>query len=80
MNRGQFIYDLLERAAKTFVQAYLGVWLIVYNADSDQAFQWENVRVGLVAGAVALATSFVGKGIGNSESGSWLPADKDPGN
>jgi hypothetical protein len=68
----KFIVDTAERAAKTFVQAYLGAWVVAgsdFNALTDMA----NVKIGVVAVAASIAMAMGLKNVGsNKDSGSVL--------
>jgi hypothetical protein len=67
----EFIQKTAERAAKTFIQFYLGSWLFLSGeaADFEHLFTMENVEAGIVGIALSVATSIGTKGIGpNKES------------
>lgn len=69
--------DTAERAGKTFVQAYLAVW-VVAGADFDHLFTRDNAEGGVVGLALAVAAAVGAKQIGANDSASLLPADVDP--
>jgi len=67
-----FIKDTAERAARTFLQGYLGSWLAT-GADFDGLVKTGNLKVGVVAVALSVAMSLGLKKVGsNKESGSVL--------
>jgi hypothetical protein len=67
-----FIKDTVERAARTFLQAYLGVWLAT-GADFDGLTNSDNLKAGVVAVALSVAMSMGLKKVGtNKDSGSIL--------
>ncbi len=71
-NAMEFIKDTAERAARTFIQGYLGAW-IATGADFDGLIDMENLKVGAVAVALSIAMSMGLKKVGtNKDSGSVL--------
>jgi hypothetical protein len=58
-----FSKDVLERAARTFLQGYLGSWLAT-GADFDGLFATDNLKVGVVAVALSVAMSMGLKKVG----------------
>lgn len=69
----KFAKDVAERAAKTFVQAYLAFWLMraglagdtVPDADAfDVLFTLDNAKAGVVGVALSVAFSFGSKRLG----------------
>jgi hypothetical protein len=73
----RWLADALERAARTFGQAYLGVWLAL-GADFDHLFTRNNLEGGVTGLALSLAVSIGAKKRGADDSASLLPADVDP--
>lgn len=79
-----FVRDAGERVAKTFLQFYLGFWLLTVGlldtaaaatgtADAfDTLFTVDNLKAGVVGVALSLATSFVSKPFGNKEDASLV--------
>jgi len=68
----KFIKDVAERAARTFLQGYLGSWLAT-GADADGLWATANIKVGVVAVALSVAMSMGLKKVGkNKESASVL--------
>jgi len=67
-----FVKDAAERAARTFLQGYLGSWLAT-GADFDGLVSTDNLKVGVVAVALSVAMSMGLKKVGkNKESASVL--------
>jgi len=67
-----FIKDTVERAARTFLQGYLGAWLAT-GADFDGLVATDNLKIGATAVALSVAMSMGLKKVGsNKESGSVL--------
>jgi hypothetical protein len=64
-----FIKDTAERAARTFMQAYLGAW-IATGADYDGLVDTANLKIGVTAVALSIAMAMGLKKVG---------ANKDPG-
>lgn len=68
----QFIKDTVERAARTFLQAYLSLWLI-NGADFEGLKDADNLKAGVVAVALSVAMSLGLKKVGpNKQSGSVI--------
>lgn len=67
-----FIKDTAERAARTFMQAYLGAW-IATGADYDGLVDTANLKIGVTAVALSIAMAMGLKKVGaNKDSGSVL--------
>lgn len=67
-----FTKDTAERAARTFLQGYLGAWLAT-GADFDGLIDSSNLKIGVVAVALSVAMSMGLKKVGkNKESASVL--------
>ena len=62
-----FIKDAVERAANTFVQAYLGVWMAT-GADFDGLTSTDNLKAGVVAVALSIAMSMGLKKVGPNKN------------
>lgn len=52
----KFWKEVAERAARTFVQAYLSIWL-VSGSDFDALVDADNWKAGVVAAAMSVAMS-----------------------
>lgn len=66
----KFIKDTAERAARTFLQGYLGSW-VASGADAEGLWATTNLKVGLVAVGLSVAMSLGLKKIGpNKDSAS----------
>ena len=73
----RWLLDMGERAAVTFVQAYIAVWFVL-GAEYDNLLDercWQGGVVGLV---LAVAKGVGAKNLGADDSASLLPADVDP--
>lgn len=79
----RFLTDLVERAAKTFVQGYLTFWVLAAGITNtpaeipgasayDALFTVANLKAGLVALAWSVATSLLSKPAGNPGSASLV--------
>jgi hypothetical protein len=67
-----FMKVVVERAARTFAQGYLGSWLAT-GADFDGLVNASNLKVGVVAVALSVAMSMGLKKVGpNKDSASVL--------
>jgi hypothetical protein len=65
-----FLKDTAERAARTFIQAYLGAW-VATGADADALVNIDNLKIGATAVALSLAMAMGLKKVGpNKESAS----------
>ena len=79
-----FVKDAVERLAKTFLQFYLGFWLLRVglldtaaaspgSVDAfDSLFTTDNLKAGVVGVALSLATSFASKPFGNKGDASLV--------
>lgn len=74
----QYWQDLTERAARTFIQGYLGAWTLAsIKTPGDtytQLFTITNLQAGLVMVAYSVAMSLGVKNIGDKNSASILTA------
>lgn len=59
----KFWKEAAERAVRTFVQAYLSVWLVT-GADFDGLTNFDNLKAGVVAVALSVAMSLGLKNVG----------------
>jgi hypothetical protein len=65
-----FLKDTVERAARTFIQAYLGAW-VATGANSDALVNMNNLKIGATAVALSLAMAMGLKKVGpNKDSAS----------
>lgn len=62
----KFIKSTVERATKTFLQGYLAFWLVNPAApvQYETLFTTNNLKAGVVALALSVATSVGSKGVG----------------
>lgn len=74
----RWIADTLERAGRTFVQAYLAAWVAAGDTQYDLLFTITNLKAGVVGLALAVAFSVGAKQTGANDSASLLPATVDP--
>lgn len=74
----RFLADTAERAVKTFVQAFVGYWLMFNDAQADTAFTWNNLKAALTIAALSVLTSLASKFRGNPDSASVLPPEAQP--
>lgn len=68
----RFLLDTLERAMRTFVQAFAAFVVVKGTLDRDALYG------GLVAGALAVLSSLAALPVGARDSASFLPAQLDP--
>lgn len=59
----KFAKDAAERAVKTFIQAYLGVWMAT-GADFDSLGDTSHLKAGVVAVLLSVAMSMGLKNVG----------------
>ena len=65
-----FLKDTVERAARTFIQAYLGAW-VATGANPDSLVNMGNLKIGATAVALSLAMAMGLKKVGpNKDSAS----------
>jgi hypothetical protein len=62
-----FIKEAVERAVRTFVQAYLSVW-VIGGADFDGLTNTDNLKAGAVAVALSVAMSMGLKNVGPNKN------------
>ncbi len=65
MNK-QKIAEVVERAVKTFIQAYLAVW-VAGGPEYDTLFTTFNLQAGVVGVALSLATSALSWNLGQKK-------------
>ena len=70
--------DALERAGRTFGQAYLAAWVAYGGAAYDELFTVDNLKAGVVGLALSFAVSLGAKKRGADDSASLLNANVDP--
>lgn len=73
----KWVLDAAERMGKTFVQGFLLAWLVFQDASWDQFVDVDNLKAGIVGGALSLATSVVSKKVGSPRTAAALPAAPD---
>ena len=68
----KFVKDTVERAVRTFLQAYLAAW-VATGADFDGLVNQNNLKVGVTAVALSVAMSMGLKKVGpNKDSASAI--------
>lgn len=61
-----------ERAVRTFLQAWLGAWLVIENVTLEQLFDTDVVTVGVVAAVGSILMSLGAKRVGDTDSASFV--------
>lgn len=74
----RWLLDALERAGRTFGQAYLAAWVALGDLSYETLFTVTNLKAGVVGLALSLAVSLGARKRGADDSASLLPADVDP--
>ena len=76
----RYLADLGERAVRTFIQGFFGVWLVNPSEpiEFDTLFTVTNLKAGLVMAALSIGMAVVGKPVGNPDSASVLPPKAQP--
>jgi heme A synthase len=67
-----FYYDLAERAAWTFAQAFFAAWMVTQQLDKD------TLLVAITAGMLAVAKAVVAGQFGAKDSAATLPEHMEP--
>lgn len=67
-----WIKDTAERVVRTFLQAWLGAWVVIEDVTLDQLFDADVLAVGAVAAVGAILAALGGRAVGNQESASVL--------
>lgn len=68
-----FVKDLAERAVVTFLQAWLGAWLVLQDQRLDDLFDPKTLGVGVAAAVGSVIKSLAARRIGDEESASLVP-------
>lgn len=68
-----FVKDLTERAVVTFLQGWLGAWLVLQDQRLDLLFDPATIGVGLAAAVASVVKSLGARQIGDPESASLAP-------
>ncbi len=69
----QLLLDVAERATLTFVQAFLGVWLVADWADLTDVHLAQRAAVAGIAAALAVVKGFAAARVGDPGTASLLP-------
>lgn len=67
-----WVKDTAERAARTFLQAYLTLWIVVGGTDFDALFTVENLKAGVVGIGLSVAMAVGAKQTGNPDDASYF--------
>lgn len=67
------VKDIAERVVVTFLQAWLGAWLVVENATLDQLFEPDMLMVGVVAAVASLLKGLGATQVNRPDSASLAP-------
>jgi Putative lactococcus lactis phage r1t holin len=68
-----FIKDLSERAVVTFLQAWMGAWLVLQDQRLEDLFDPKTLGVGVAAAIASVVKSLAARRIGDEESASLAP-------
>jgi len=69
----QLVVDVAERAALTFVQAFLSVWVVSSWADLTDVGLAQRAAVAGIAAALAVIKGFAASRVGDPDTASLLP-------
>ena len=72
MNR-VFVQDLAERVVVTFIEAWLGAWLLLAERELDQLFEPKLLGAAATAAGLALLKGLGARKVGDEESASLSP-------
>jgi hypothetical protein len=68
-----FIKDLAERVVVTFIEGWIGAWLVIQDRELDQLFDPKTLGVGVAAAALAFAKALGASKVGDPDSASLAP-------
>ena len=68
-----FIKDLSERAVMTFLQAWLGAWLVLQDQRLEDLFDPKTLGVGVAAAVASIVKSLAASQVGDPDSASLAP-------
>lgn len=73
----RYLADLGERAGRSFIQGFLGLWLANPSqpVEFDTLFTVNNLKAGVVMAVLSIGMALLGKGVGNPDSASVLPPE-----
>lgn len=77
-NRKQFYASVLERVLWTFFQALAAFYIADEVSNLDGIDTGDKFKAALIAAGLSVAKNFIGSGIGNGSTPSWLPQELDP--
>lgn len=68
-----YVKDVAERAIRTFLQGWLGAWLVLQDQRLDDLFDPKTLMVGVVAAVGSILASLSARKVGDPESASLSP-------
>ncbi|MEW2300066.1 hypothetical protein AB0958_08795 [Streptomyces sp. NPDC006655] len=74
----KLLADITERAALTYVEAFLGLLLASGTTNVVNLSTLESAAIAAIPAGLAVAKGAVGSLLGRAGTASWLPADSDP--
>lgn len=66
-----WLRDTVERVVRTFLQAWLGAWIVIQDVTADKLFNSDVLTVGLVAAVGAFLLSLGAASVGSRDSASF---------
>lgn len=74
----KLLADIVERAALTYIEAFLGLLLAAGTTNLITLSVLESAGIAAIPAGLAVVKGAVGTLIGRSATASWLPAKSDP--
>lgn len=76
----RFLADLGERAGRSFLQGFFGLWLAnpTEPIEFDTLFTMANLKAGVVMAALSIGMALASKPVNNKDSASLLPPEAQP--
>lgn len=66
-----WLRDTFERVVRTFLQAWLGAWVVIEDVTLDRLFDQDILTVGLVAAVGAFLLALGASAVGSRDSASF---------